>query len=165
MAGGFLGAVEIAALESELGRRKLRPDLHRGSTEGASPSEVGRGRLWGRLPRCRHQGEQLAGECEQSGPAAVGQQAELPDTDETSWQHMLDKAPQKLRDGECHLALLVPACVVLPTKSDALAVERQQAVVADRDAVRIAAQITKHLLRSAEGRLGVYDPVLTVQGA
>ena len=54
---------------------------------------------------------------------------------------------------------LVAVRVVLPAKRDALAVEGEQPVIADRHAMRVAPEIAQHRCRAAEGRLGIDDPV------
>jgi hypothetical protein len=56
---------------------------------------------------------------------------------------VLDEAPQKLHGGERHRAPLVAMGVVLPLKGHALAVEGEQAVVADRDAMGVAPEIRR----------------------
>lgn len=55
--------------------------------------------------------------------------------------------------------------VVLPPKGDALAIERQQSVIANGNPMRVAAEIAEHLSRPAEGRFGVDHPVLSEYGA
>ena len=49
--------------------------------------------------------------------------------------------------------------VVLPLKGDAFAIEGEQAMVADRDPMRVAPEIAQHGGRPTEGRLRVDDPV------
>ena len=36
-------------------------------------------------------------------------------------------------------------------------------MVGDGDAMRIARQVMQHMLRAAEGRLGIHDPVLPIE--
>ena len=74
-------------------------------------------------------------------------------------QHVLNKPPQKLGAIECHLPLLVAMSVVLPAEGYALAVEGQQAVIADGDAMRIPPEVAKHLRRSAECGFRVDNPI------
>jgi len=50
--------------------------------------------------------------------------------------------------------------VVLPAKGDVLVIHRQQSVIRDGHAMRVAGQILKHMLRPPKGRLGVHDPLL-----
>ncbi len=38
-------------------------------------------------------------------------------------------------------------------------------MVGDGDAMRIARQVMQHMLRAAEGRFGIDDPVLPIKGA
>ena len=50
--------------------------------------------------------------------------------------------------------------VVFPAKRDLIILEREQSMVGDGDAVRIASEIIQHMFGAAEGRLGIDDPVL-----
>jgi hypothetical protein len=50
--------------------------------------------------------------------------------------------------------------IVFPAKRDSIILERNQSVVGDGDAVRIASEIVQNMLGTAEGWLGVDDPVL-----
>ncbi len=76
---------------------------------------------------------------------------------------MLHVAPQELRCRECHEALLVPACIVLPTESDLFAIKRDQPVIADGNAMGIAAQIAKHRYGTRHRLFDVDDPVFPAQ--
>ena len=53
--------------------------------------------------------------------------------------------------------------VILPAKTHRGVGDREQAVVGDGDAVSVAGQIVKDVFWSAEGGLGIDDPVLTAQ--
>src|SRR4030095_3645215 len=53
--------------------------------------------------------------------------------------------------------------VVLPAKSDVLAIKRQQPVIGDGDAMRISAKVAEHVHRVAESGFGIAPPVLPVQ--
>ena len=55
--------------------------------------------------------------------------------------------------------------VVFPSKAYAVTVETEQALVADGDAVCIAAEIAQHARRLTEGGLGVDHPVVLEQHA
>src|SRR4051812_33135824 len=74
-------------------------------------------------------------------------------------QHVLNKPPQKLGAVECHLAVLVATRVVPPPESYLVTVEGQQPVIANGHAMRVAANITKHLRWATECRLRIDDPV------
>ena len=74
-------------------------------------------------------------------------------------QYVLNKPPQKLGAIECHLALLVAARVVSPPESYLVTVEGQQPMIADGHAMRVAADVPKHLRWAAECRLCIDDPV------
>ena len=78
---------------------------------------------------------------EESRTASAGEIAEVANADEASGQHMLAEAAQELARGLGHDALLVAVRVVFPSEAYALTVETEQALVADGDAVGIAAEI------------------------
>ena len=103
--------------------------------------------------------KQSSGEGESRGPTVIGEKAKLSNADEAAREHVLDEAPEKLHGGERHRATLTVVRIVLPAKRDALAVKREQAVIADRDSMRIPAEIPEHGGGSAEGRLRIDDPV------
>ena len=78
---------------------------------------------------------------------------------------MLNKTPQELRRSQRHLALLVAVCVVPPPKRHVFAIEAEELVIADGDAMRIATEVAKHLERAAERGFGVNHPVLPKESA
>jgi hypothetical protein len=49
--------------------------------------------------------------------------------------------------------------IVLPAKAHVTVLERNQALVGDRDAMGIARQVLQDLLRSTKGRFGVNHPI------
>ena len=69
----------------------------------------------------------------------------------------------KRRRNSMAVSVIVRRCVavgvVLPVKGHALAIEGEQAVIADRDAMGVAPEIAQDGGRPTEGRLGVDDPV------
>ena len=67
--------------------------------------------------------------------------------------------------GESHPAALAVVGVVLPAKGDVSIVHRQQSVIGDGHAVRVASQILQDVFRSSERCLGVDDPVLPEESA
>ena len=113
----------------------------------------------------RRASQQLASERDESGTVSTSEIAEVADADEASGQHMLAEAAQELCRGERHDALLVAVRIVFPSEAYAVTVEAEQALVADGDAVGIAAEIAQHANGITEGRLGIDHPVLLEQGA
>ena len=105
-------------------------------------------------------GELKASECEQSGSVSTGEIAEVADADKAPGQHMLAKAAQKLGSGESHDALLIAVSIVFPSKADAVTIEAEQALIADGDAVCIAAKIAQDVSRSAKSGLGIDHPIM-----
>ena len=96
---------------------------------------------------------------------AMGEEAKVSDADETSGQYMLNKTAEELRRRQSHFAVLFAVRVVLPPECDALSIKCQKAVIGDGNAMGVAAEIAKNVLRSAEGPFGVNDPVLAKQSA
>jgi hypothetical protein len=71
----------------------------------------------------------------------TGKVAEVTDADEASGQYMLAKAAQELGSGQSHDSLLIAVSIVSPTEADAVTIEMEQTLVADSDAVGVAAEI------------------------
>ena len=84
----------------------------------------------------------------------VGQETEVANAHEASWQHVLEEAPQEFNGGKRHLALFAATRIVLPAKRHLLDVESEQAVVADGHAVSVASEIAKDSRWATEGGLG-----------
>jgi hypothetical protein len=55
--------------------------------------------------------------------------------------HVLNEASEKLHDRDGHRATLTLVGMVLPTKNDALAIEGDQTVIADRDAMGVPTEV------------------------
>ena len=94
---------------------------------------------------------------------AIGKQAEVTDAYEAFWEHVKEEAAQELRSLKRHGPLLIAMRVVSPAEGDIDAVEGNEPVVGDGDAMGVAAEIAQHLLGSAHGLLGVDDPLLAVE--
>ena len=107
----------------------------------------------------------MASEFEQRDTAGVGEIAEVADADEASGQHMLAEAAQELACGERHDALLVAMCVVFPSEAHAVTIEAEQTLVADGDAMGIAAEIAQYANGISKSRLRINHPVVLKQGA
>ena len=78
---------------------------------------------------------------------------------------MEEEAAQELVDGQRQESLLVGMCGIPPAKGDVALFEGHGSAVGDGDAMRVPAEIAQRVLRSAEGRLGIDDPVVAEQGA
>lgn len=88
----------------------------------------------------------------------------MPDADKALGQHMQEKAAQELSGSDSHHLLCAAMRIVLPLKSNALAIESAEAVIRDRDTVRVAAEIAEYLHRAAERRFRINHPAPHVQG-
>jgi hypothetical protein len=89
----------------------------------------------------------------------IREKAKLPNAHEAARQHVLHEAPEKLQRGDRHRATLTVVRVVLPPKGNALAIKREQAVIADRDTMGIPTEIAQDGGWAAEGRLRIDNPV------
>ena len=131
---------------------------HRGQGQVAG-GVGGRSTSWCIDGAARRGAEQRAREREARGATRVGEKARLPNADEATRQDVLHEAPEKLHRGQRHRAPLIAVGVVLPLKGHVLAIEGEQPVVADRDAMGVAPEVAQHGGRPTEGRLRVDDPV------
>src|SRR4029077_12394955 len=93
----------------------------------------------------------------------IGQESEETDGDEAAGQNMEEETAQELLRGQCHLPLLIAVSIILPAKSNLVAVEGHEAVVGDGHAMSVTGEIAQHMKGTAERWLGVDDPVLTEQ--
>ncbi len=84
----------------------------------------------------------------------------MTDADQSLWQNMDQESAQELICGNRHDLLLSAPCVVFPAKRDSIILERNQSMVGDGHAMRIASEIVQNMLGTAEGWLGVDDPIL-----
>lgn len=110
-------------------------------------------------------GEQALTEGEESGALAIGQEPEKADADKAARQDVEQEAAQELMRAERHHSLLIPVGIILPAESNLVMLESHEAMVGDGYAMGIAGEIAEYMVGTAEGRLGVDDPVLTEQGA
>jgi len=76
---------------------------------------------------------------------------------------MEQEAAKELIGWQSHEPLLVAVRGIAPLEGDLAIGESHQPAVGNGDAMSIGAEITQHMFRSAEGRLGVYDPVVAEQ--
>ena len=75
-------------------------------------------------------------------------------------QHMEKKAAQKLLCCHGHQLLFAAVGVILPAEGNLTISEGNEPVVGDGDTMCIAGQVMKNVLRAAERRFGVHDPVV-----
>jgi hypothetical protein len=108
---------------------------------------------------------QLTAQSDPTGTESIGEKSEMPDSDESLRQHMQKETAQELGSVQRHFALFAAVSIILPAEGDALAIERQQAVVGDCDPMRVPAQIPQNFLRASKGRFSVDYPVLAMQAA
>jgi hypothetical protein len=73
------------------------------------------------------------------------------------------EAAQELVDRQSQESLLVGMRGVWPAEGDIALLKGDESAVGDGDAVSVSAEIAQRVFRSAEGRLGIDDPVVTEQ--
>jgi len=73
---------------------------------------------------------------------------------------MEKETSQELLRGERHLPFLIPVRIILPAEGNLVMLEGHKPVVGDDDTMGVAGEIAKHMMGSAEGWLGIDDPVL-----
>ena len=96
---------------------------------------------------------------QQGGTPPVGEEAEVADADEAFGEQMQQEAAQELVARDGHQFLMIVVNRVTPAKGDLAVGQRNQAMVGDGDAVRVAAEILEHVVGTAEGWFGVDDPI------
>jgi len=83
------------------------------------------------------------------------------DANQSPGQNVDQESAQKLFCGNRHDLLFAAMRIILPAKRDSIILEGDESMVGDRDAMGIARQVVQNMLRTAERRLGVHDPVLS----
>jgi len=94
---------------------------------------------------------------------AVGEQAVVPDFDETFWQNMQPEPADELRQREGHRLFPGIIGIIFVGERDGLRgrIEREQTAVRDANAMRVAGQIGQHRVRPGERPLGINHPVFS----
>jgi hypothetical protein len=77
-------------------------------------------------------------------------------------QHVQRESANKLLCGNGHRALHVAVSIIPPAERDVVAIEREQTMVGDGDAMGITAEVTQNLLRAAKRWFDVDDPWMSV---
>ena len=90
----------------------------------------------------------------------VRQETEVTDTDETLRQYVHEKSPNEIFGRNGHLFLFVAVSVITPSKRHDIAIERNQSMIGNRNAMGVASKVPDDLFGSAECRFGVDHPVL-----
>ena len=107
----------------------------------------------------------MEAEWQQRSALPVGEEAEVADAHEAAWQQVEQEAAQELVDRQSQQTLLVGVRGISPAEGDVVLLQGDQSAVGDGDAVSVTAEIAQRVLRSAEGRLGIDDPVVAEQGS
>ena len=90
----------------------------------------------------------------------MGQESVVADLGEAARQHVQEKPPDKLVGTNRELLFFVVVAAVPVAEPYAAVLDGNDPVVGDCHPVGVTAQILEHLLRPAEGLLGIGDPLL-----
>ena len=99
-------------------------------------------------------------EGEERGSLPVGEEAEVADADEATWEKVKQEAAEEL-DGQAHDSLPVAVGGVSPAKADVALGKSHQPAVGDADAMDGSTEVAQGMFRFTEGAVGVDDPVVT----
>lgn len=146
-------------------------------TRGADPERGGGqrrgavaivGGVWWTCVRRRRRSaaEQGATSGQLLGAVAWGEPAVVANPVEARRQHVQQEPPDELGGGERH-CLGGPrglGTIVLVGEPHLAVLDVEQPIIRDRDAVRVAADVGEHLVRTREGALGIDDPVGALRG-
>jgi len=77
---------------------------------------------------------------QQPGSLPIGEEAEVADADEASWEQMQEEAAEELIDRQAHEALPVAVCGVSPAEADLPVRQGDQPAVGDTDAMGVGAE-------------------------
>jgi hypothetical protein len=102
-------------------------------------------------------------ECDVFGSMPICKESKMSDTYEAAGKDMQQKTAKKLIGGKSHFPLLIPVRVVLPAEGHVFAIEIQQLMIADSDAMRIAGKIVQDVFWSAKRWLRIDDPIFPAQ--
>jgi hypothetical protein len=102
----------------------------------------------------------LSAERQQGLTATIGKEAEEADAHKTMRKHMEKKAAQELIGCHRHEFLFAVVGVILPAERHLTIGEVYEPEVGDGDTMGVTSQVMKDVLRAAERRLGVHNPVL-----
>lgn len=90
---------------------------------------------------------------------AVGEEPEMADACERNGERVKEESAEELVGMKRHDFGLAGIAVIFPAERDMVIGDLGQSVVGDGNAMGVAAEITKDMVRPAKGRFGVDDPV------
>ena len=146
----------------ELAGGQSAADLHGVAATRTLPFRLARSDQGGFL-QWRVGSEQMANQSNAFGTVPVGQESKLANAHEAVWEDMLHVALQELRCREGHQPLFVAACIVLPAKSDLFPSKGNKPVIADGNAMGIAAQIAQYRSGTSHRLIDIDDPAFSMQ--
>ena len=106
----------------------------------------------------RHHSQELAASSQLFLPVAITEQAVIANALESVGQSVEEKSADEFLSRKRHRFLLTFGSIVFPLEPHLPSFDVQQAMVRNRDAVSVPANIVEHLLRAGKWRFGVDDP-------
>jgi hypothetical protein len=93
------------------------------------------------------------------GSVSVGEKTVIANPHKSAGKGVEEESAEKLHRVEAHGALSILVSVILVAEGHFAVVDRDQPLVRNSDSVGVAGKVFEHLLGTAEGRLGVDDPI------
>jgi len=103
-------------------------------------------------------GKLLSAERKQRPAATAGEEAEVPDANEATWQYVQKETTQELFGRQSEESFLVFMSGVSPAKRDLVILEGNEPGIGNRNTMGVSAEIAQHLIGSTERRLAVDHP-------
>jgi hypothetical protein len=103
-------------------------------------------------------GKELLTKWHQRTAAATRQETEVPDANETTWQHVQQETTQELIDRQSEEAFPVFMGGVPPAKRNLVIGERDEAVIGNRHPMSVSTEVAKHLFGAAERWFAIDHP-------
>ncbi len=118
------------------------------------------------IHRRRRNIEQASAKRELVGAMAVGKEAVVTNAMEAIRQYVKEEAAYEFGDRYSHgLVLMTATCPIVPAaETDVGLIKIEQAIVGDRDGMRVAREIGQDLLGTGEGLFGIEHPFGLTQG-
>ncbi len=88
----------------------------------------------------------------------------MTDAAEPLRQYVKQKVTKELLSVERHYFGFVPGAIIFPPEADVALLTGKKPAVGDRNAMSVAPEISQNLFWSAEGTLGVDDPLDLAEG-
>jgi hypothetical protein len=97
-------------------------------------------------------------------PVTIGEEAVVADADEALGENVEKESSKKLYGVESHGAVAMASSVVLVSEAHLAVAGGDEPLVGDRDSMGVAGEVLEDPFGTTEGRLGIDNPVLVLEG-